>query len=1129
MKSPFATRNQSPDACRIAPRTRRAAAALANVFICLTLFFHAGNAALASTPVFKQERDSQANSGNTSKVTFASPTTAGNLIAVYLIWDNTGAASVSDSLGNSYISAVGPTRWSNSKYSTQIFYVINASGGTDTVTATFATKLSQFGIVYAHEYSGVRQAAPVDVTVAASGASGGLSSGLIATTNAIDLLFAGGVSANVVTRAGAGYTARSFSQGNIAEDKVVSVKGSYSATASNSGGSWAIQMVAFKGLAAGDTTPPTVPTGLAATVLSASQINLAWNASTDPDNTSSQLSYNIYRNGTRVYITAAGVTSWTDSGLSPSTTYSYTVSAADPAGNVSAQSAPVQATTPPANDTSPPTVPTNLAVTGTTTSTVSLAWSASTDNVGVTGYKIYRGGTQVGVTGALSYTDTGLAASTTYSYTVSAYDAAGNTSAQSAPVSATTATADTQAPTVSITSPANNQTVSGATTITANAADNVGVVGVQFQLDGGSLGAEKTSPPYSINWDTTQTANGSHVLTAVARDAAGNKTSSSAVTVTTNNTFPRPYSTTFPLTEKPISEGGNWISAVAGTQGNLWSDVYTSSHFAYGPALPDQYGDPTAMLAGSWTPDQSAQATVRVVSPRSDCCHEVEIRLRVAMGPNSITGYEINCSVSTSTFYVQAVRWNGANGDFTYLPGGASTNCVDGDVLKASIIGSTISVYKNGTLLFTTNDSTFASGAPGIGLYQTGSGNFNDFGFSSFTASDGSTSDTTPPSIPTNLAANPFSPSEIDLSWTASTDNVGVTGYQVFRDNAQIGTTANTSFSDKTVTPNVTYTYAVSAFDAAGNVSAQSLPVVAETSPGSDTTPPSVPTNLQTSKVTSTTLTLTWSASTDNVAVAGYRIFRNGAQVGTTTTATSYSDMGLTASTTYSYTVAAYDTSNNVSAQSQPIIVTTAPPAVTPPSIVQVYNNQISSGASTSVTFNTPTVAGNTIVVYVIWNNVGNVAVTDSRGDTFVSVSTPVIWNGGNSAQIFYASNIAGGADTVTAAFRTPVTNFGVVYVHEYAGISATSPVDVTASASGSSALLNSGATTTTGANELIFGAGVSDNSVTAVGSGFTSRDLAYGNVTEDQVAGSTGSYAATATHNGNTWGMQMVAFRPAQ
>jgi chitodextrinase len=416
-----------------------------------------------------------------------------------------------------------------------------------------------------------------------------------------------------------------------------------------------------------------------------------------------------------------------------------------------------------------------------------------------------------------------------------------------------------------------------------------------------------------------------------------------------------------------------------------------------------------------------------------------------------------------------------------------------------------------------------------MGFYLDGATGINaDYGFTNFLASDELTNDSTPPSVPANLSANVISSSEIDLNWSASTDNVAVTGYRVFRNSTQVASTSSPGFADKTVAPGTQYSYTVSAFDAAGNTSAQSSPVVATTPSGTDITPPSVPTNLQASSVTSTSLTLAWSASTDNVAVAGYRIFRNGSQVGTTT-ATSYADTGLLASTTYAYTVEAYDSSNNVSAQSQQLTVTTLPAAATPPSMIQVNQNQISSGASTSVAFKVPTQAGNTIVAYVIWNNAGSVALTDSRGDTFVNVGTPVSWGSGYSAQVFYASNIAGGADTVTASFRTSVTSFGVVYVHEYAGISAVNPVDVTASASGSSSSLNSGPATTTSANDLVFGAGVSDNTVTAAGSGFVSRDLAYGNITEDRSAATAGPCSATATHNGKMWGMQMVAFRAAQ
>ncbi len=96
---------------------------------------------------------------------------------------------------------------------------------------------------------------------------------------------------------------------------------------------------------------------------------------------------------------------------------------------------------------------------------------------------------------------------------------------------------DTTAPTVSLTAPALNATVSGASvTVSANASDAVGVAGVQFKVDGNNIGAEDTTAPYSIVWNTTGAANGTHQLTAVARDAAGNTTTSAARAVTVSNT-----------------------------------------------------------------------------------------------------------------------------------------------------------------------------------------------------------------------------------------------------------------------------------------------------------------------------------------------------------------------------------------------------------------------------------------------------------------------------------------------------------------------------------------------------------------------------------------------------------------
>src|SRR5436309_1282669 len=107
---------------------------------------------------------------------------------------------------------------------------------------------------------------------------------------------------------------------------------------------------------------------------------------------------------------------------------------------------------------------------------------------------------------------------------------------------------DTTPPTVSITSPANGATVRSTVSVTANASDNVGVVGVQFKLDGANLGGEDTTAPYAVSWNTTTATNGSHTLTVVARDAAGNTATSSAVTVTvSNDTTPPTVSITSPV------------------------------------------------------------------------------------------------------------------------------------------------------------------------------------------------------------------------------------------------------------------------------------------------------------------------------------------------------------------------------------------------------------------------------------------------------------------------------------------------------------------------------------------------------------------------------------------------------
>src|SRR5207244_1334781 len=124
--------------------------------------------------------------------------------------------------------------------------------------------------------------------------------------------------------------------------------------------------------------------------------------------------------------------------------------------------------------------------------------------------------------------NTTTASNGSHTLTAIARDAAGNRTTSS-PV---TVTVDNVPRTVSLTGPRDGVAVSGAMNVSATASDNLGVDGVELRLDGANLGAEVTAAPYAVSWNTTSVKNGSHALTAMARDAAGNRTTSSPVTVT---------------------------------------------------------------------------------------------------------------------------------------------------------------------------------------------------------------------------------------------------------------------------------------------------------------------------------------------------------------------------------------------------------------------------------------------------------------------------------------------------------------------------------------------------------------------------------------------------------------------
>jgi tetratricopeptide (TPR) repeat protein len=217
-----------------------------------------------------------------------------------------------------------------------------------------------------------------------------------------------------------------------------------------------------------------------------------------------------------------------------------------------------------------------------------------------------------------------------------------------------------------------------------------------------------------------------------------------ATAVSPSAATPRTYTTNFPLTESPISENGNWENGKA--VGLDWADAATIPGRAFGLEFglgsgSKAYDDAVALLKGPWGPNQTAQATVYAVHQNDSIYEEVELRLRSSLSAHIATGYEIlfRCS-KTKDAYAEIVRWNGPLGSFTYLDRhkGAQYGVASGDVIKATIVGNVITAYINGVQIAQATDSTYPTGQPGIGFFLQGTTGVNrDYGFTSFTASDG--------------------------------------------------------------------------------------------------------------------------------------------------------------------------------------------------------------------------------------------------------------------------------------------------------------------------------------------------------------------------------------------------------
>ena len=410
----------------------------------------------------------------------------------------------------------------------------------------------------------------------------------------------------------------------------------------------------------------------------------------------------------------------------------------------------------------------------------------------------------------------------------------------------TCAAADTTAPTVAISAPANGAAVSGSITISASASDNVGVSKVEFYSNG-VLIKTLTAAPYSFPLDTTQVSNGVYTLQAKAYDAAGNAGTSASISVTVNNVV---------RDAAPVGwhEGSDCNASVGWVcDPDRYPSALTVTFYADGPAgqgillgnvtanaareagVAQQCGGSAAHGFVFSTPASLKDGRRHVLYPyvgsiNANGAVVGSVPLALLSNPNSINTITCAAPVDTPPTVSITAPANGStvSGTIT-ISANASDNTgvskvefyLDG-VLKNT---DTASPYS-----FTLDTKPLANGVHSLqAKAYDAAGNIGISASVSITVNN-VTQDITPPSAPQGLNASAVSSSQINLSWAASTDNTGVAGYKVYRGGAQIGTSAGTSFQNTGLSPSTAYSYTVAAYDAAGNVSAQSASVTAVTS-----------------------------------------------------------------------------------------------------------------------------------------------------------------------------------------------------------------------------------------------------------------------------------------------------------
>ena len=614
-----------------------------------------------------------------------------------------------------------------------------------------------------------------------------------------------------------------------------------------------------------DTTAPSTPTGLSTSGVTASQVTLSWQASTDNVGVAG---YRVYRDGSLVGSPSS--TTFTNTGLASNTSYAFTVAAFDAAGNSSPASAPRSVTTgspPPVADTTAPSTPTGLSTSGVTASQVTLAWQASTDNVGVTGYRVYRDGSLVGTTSSTTFTDSGLASNTSYIFTVAAFDAAGNSSPSSAPRSVTTSAgspppppADTTAPSTPTGLSSSNVTASQVTLAWQASTDNVGVTGYRVYRDG-SLAGTASSTSFT---NSGLAANTSYVFTVAAFDAAGNSSSQSAQRSVTTSAPPSSGGAS-PLAAYSF-DAGSGVSLADQSGNNLPGTlvngpVWTAGRYNGGLAF-DGANDYVTMGDVGQADGLTAITVSAWVKFAANGGAPYETHLIDKSQCNGASGggpWELGASLF-GNHKAEFVIYPQGGSPSAYIASGSSAKSIDDGAwhyVTGRYDGVNLSIWVDGNLenskavsglTMSNTGSSVELGGHCNGAAYPFKGTLDDVRIyaraltSSEILADMATPvagtaqdppppvDTTAPSTPTGLSAPSVTTTQITLSWQASTDNVGVAGYRVYRNGVLAGTTSSTSFTNSGLSSNTSYVFTVIAFDAAGNNSSQSAPFTANTS-----------------------------------------------------------------------------------------------------------------------------------------------------------------------------------------------------------------------------------------------------------------------------------------------------------